>query len=198
MTLRDRVGRMDWRDGVSLGIKLALVLIVVPFVLVAVPQLVGASNSYIVLSNSMNDDPDPVLQAGDVIFVYNTPPAAIESGDVITFRAGEGPVITHRVVEVTTADGAAAFRTKGDANEDADAGLVRGGQIIGTVGFYIPWIGRVVAFAGTRNGLLALVIVPSALLVLSELFNIGQLLRGASDDQQLGDGTHQDSGMEEP
>lgn len=198
MTLRERLGRMDWRDGVNLGLKLALVLIVIPFVLVAVPQLVGASNSYIVLSNSMNDDPAPVLQTGDVIFVYDTPPPAIESGDVITYQSGEGPVTTHRVVGVTTVDGAAAFRTKGDANEDADAGLVRGGQVIGTVGFYIPWIGRVVAFAGTRNGLIALVIVPSALLVLSELFNIGQLLRGARGDQQLGDGSHQDSGMEEP
>ena len=197
MSVPTSVANTDWRRIGGLGVKAALVLVVIPFILVAVPQLVGASNSYIVLSNSMADEPAPVLEAGDVIFVYDTAPTAIESGDVITFRSGDGPVTTHRVTAVQESGGTIAFETKGDANEEADSGLVHPGQVVGTVGFSIPIIGRAIAFAGTSAGLLALVIVPSALLILSELATIGSQIRNSGDESPLVDGTQNDSGAED-
>lgn len=192
MNLKERIGEMDRRQFAGLTVKVALVVILVPFVLVAVPQVVGASNSYIVLSNSMADHPAPVLRAGDVIFVYDTPTTSIEEGDVITFQTGEGHVTTHRVVGIQTQDGEIAFRTRGDANEEADPRPVDPELVVGTVEFSVPWVGRVVAFAGTRNGLIALVIVPSALLILSELVNIGQVLRGTEADGGLAEDSQQE------
>lgn len=187
----------NWRGIARISIKVLLVLIVLPFVAVAIPQLVGASNSYVVLSNSMNDAPSPQLEAGDVIFVYDTPASAIEEGDVITFRSGEGPLTTHRVVGVAHADGDIVFQTKGDANEEADAGTVHSERVVGTVRFYLPWIGRVVAFAGTRNGLIALVILPSALLILSEIVNIGTIIRSSKDEPRIVDETPQEQASED-
>ena len=183
--IAERFQQIDWWRIANLGLKAVIILVVLPFILVAVPQLAGASNSFIVLSNSMHDSPAPVLEAGDVVFVYDTPATQIESGDVITYQSGEEQVTTHRVVEVRETEDGIGFRTKGDANEEADNSLVYGGQIIGTVRFYIPMIGRVVAFAGTSTGLIALVIVPSALLILSELANLRGILKESNNEPTL-------------
>lgn len=187
MSPLDRLGDLDAGRVIGVGLKVALVLVLIPFVIVAVPQVVGASNSFIILSNSMADDPAPNLYAGDVVFVYQTAPSEIETGDVITFHSGEGQITTHRVVDVVMSGGGIAFETKGDTNEEADAGMVSSGQVIGTVRFSVPWIGRVVAFAGTQTGLVLLVIVPSALLILSEVVNISHIVRGSSTDATLGE-----------
>ncbi|WP_049894090.1 S26 family signal peptidase [Salinarchaeum sp. Harcht-Bsk1] len=65
--------------GVGLVVLLALV---VPFVIYAVPGVVGAEQSYVILSGSM----EPALSPGDAIVVDDTAPSAIEEGDVVTFR----------------------------------------------------------------------------------------------------------------
>lgn len=197
MTLSSRISGLDWRRIAELGVQAVLVLVVIPFVLVAVPQLVGASNSYIVLSNSMADEPAPVLVAGDVIFVYDTDPGSIEAGDVITFHSGKDQVTTHRVKAVEESGTGIGFVTKGDANEEADPRVVPADNVVGTVGFYLPLLGRVIAFIGTSNGLLALVIVPSVLLILSELVNIGSMVRNKRRETHLVDGWQEDPDPEE-
>jgi signal peptidase I len=77
-----------------------LVAVVLVSVAHAVPTLVGAERSYVVTSGSMT----PVLAPGDVIYVYDVSPGAVEEGDVITFvsgsEAGQTQVTTHRVVEI--------------------------------------------------------------------------------------------------
>ncbi|MEZ3117344.1 signal peptidase I [Halobaculum sp. MBLA0147] len=155
---------------------IALVLAILPFIVYAVPQVVGASQSYVVLSDSMA----PTIDAGDVVIVADRQPSQIGEGDVITFRSGEadGRLVTHRVIEVVERDGTRAFRTKGDANEDPDPELVEPSAVVGVVSFHIPLIGRAVTFAGTTAGTVALVVVPGLLLVGSELY---ALLRDAEE-----------------
>lgn len=63
--------------------------------------------------------------------VFELPPSSpedIQIGDVISFREGD-MVIMHRVIEI--ADG--QYRTKGDANKEADKSLVSFDQIEGVV-----------------------------------------------------------------
>jgi signal peptidase len=47
-----------------------LVALVVPFVVFAVPQVVGAEHSYVVLTSSMS----PTYEAGDGVIVNEIPP----------------------------------------------------------------------------------------------------------------------------
>lgn len=176
----------DWRRVGHYGAVLALVLVVAPFAAFIFPQLVGASNAYVVVSDSMSGGPAPVLVAGDVVYVYDTPPEQIEVGDVITYRSGADQLTTHRVVGVENEDGL-AFETKGDANEEADPTTVAAANVVGTVGFHVPAIGRVIVFAGTTQGTVALVVVPMALLVLSELFDIVRVARAAPGPVAAGD-----------
>ncbi|TKX56130.1 signal peptidase I [Halorubrum sp. SP3] len=166
---------VSWRRIANIVGLMILVAIVVPFVVFAVPQVVGADQSYVVLSGSM----EPAMSPGDVIIVNSVPAAAIERNDVITFggQGGDTPT-THRVIEVVERDGTTAFRTQGDANEDPDGSLVTPDQLQGKVlspGGYllvIPLIGYLINFASTQSGFVLFVALPVSLLVLNEIWNV--------------------------
>ena len=170
-----RLKRVPWRKFAhALGL-LILIAVVLPFVIYAVPQVVGGSQGYVVLSGSM----EPVMSPGDVVIIEDVPAEQIEKGDVITFGGGGGSTpTTHRVIGVTEQDGTLAFETKGDANEDADSARVAPGDIQGKVMsvsgylFVIPLIGYVIRFAGTQTGFFALFAIPVALFVLNEIWNV--------------------------
>jgi|AntRauTorcE11897_2_1112592.scaffolds.fasta_scaffold47521_1 signal peptidase len=171
VSIRRRLGQFDRRRVANRFALAVLAVIIFLFVAGAVPQLVGADNSYVVQSDSMS----PAIDAGDVVFVYDTAPDYIAKGDVITFEqagAGDSSRVTHRVVDVVEEDGERRFRTKGDANEDPDPSLVSPSEVIGVVQFHIPYMGYVTSFAQTRLGILALVVVPAVLLVVSEVWDL--------------------------
>jgi signal peptidase len=159
-----------------------LVVVVVPFVVYAVPGVVGAEHSFVVLSGSM----EPAMSPGDVVVVDGVDPANVEEGDVVTFAtSGDGPPTTHRVIEtVETADGR-AFRTKGDANEDPDQGLVRPQQIVGEVEYAVPYVGHVVNFVNTPVGFASLVIAPLGLLAVSEFYAIVSRSGDGRNDEEV-------------
>ncbi len=168
------------------GAIVALVALVVPFVIFSVPQVVGAEQSYVVVSSSMT----PAISPNDAVIVNDVSPTSVEEGDVIVFSErggddGDGiDVTTHRVVDVTSGESGLAFETKGDANEEADPGLVPASALVGRVAFTIPLIGHVVAFAGTRLGFIALVAVPLGLLVLGELYDLARAARNQSSGER--------------
>lgn len=192
------VSSINWQRGLHLLGVLALVAFVLPFVSYAVPSVVGATGSYIVVSDSMNAQPAPVIQAGDVVYVYDTPADQIEDGDIITYDTGGKLVKTHRVVDVQTEDGTTYFETKGDNNEEADPGLVSANQVVGTVEFVVPQVGRLIVFASSSLGMIAFVIVPMSLLLVSELANLVKRYRASqtesapAGDQNSGGETNDD------
>jgi len=161
---------------------LVLLAVVLPFVIYAVPGVLGAEHSYVILSGSM----EPELSPGDAVIVAESDPAEIEDGDVITFRRDGGEtVITHRVVEVQTDDGQRSFVTKGDANEDPDRQPVPASDVVGTVELTIPMIGYVVHFVNTPLGFVALVLLPLGTLAVTEAWSVAKRTRvdvDAEDD----------------
>lgn len=172
----------DRRRAAHLAGFVLLVAVVGVFVATAVPQTVGADHSYVVLSDSMS----PAIDAGAVVFVDGVPTDRIETGDVITYEQGgaDGNRVTHRVVEVVERDGERQFRTKGDANEDPDPQPVPASRVIGVVGFHVPLIGYVTSFAQTRLGILALVVVPAVLLVVSEMWDLAAAMAVESGENE--------------
>lgn len=82
------------------------------------PRFLGYQTSTM-LTGSMA----PLINPGDVVVSVKIPTAQLAVGDIITYRipVDDQRVETHRVVEVTrNPGGAAAIRTKGDANNGAD------------------------------------------------------------------------------
>ena len=61
--------------------------------------------------------------------------------DVIVFSKDGKRRIVHRIVDINTIDGQKQYITKGDANEDNDAGFVTESQIVGVVHFKVLYIG---------------------------------------------------------
>jgi len=184
--------RIPWRQVASLAGLVLLIAIVLPFVIYAVPQVVGADHSFVVLSGSM----EPTISAGDAIIVTSVAAEEIEQGDVITYVRNGDQTTTHRVVEVVEENGGPAFRTKGDANEDADPGTVVPEQVQGkvmTLGgalFVIPFIGHVIQFTNTPVGFALLFIIPFTLLVVTEIWDIVTASKTDSEDADTGgDGT---------
>jgi len=131
----------------------------------------------VVLSGSMS----PVFEAGDVIAVSGQKKQTeYQKGDVITFKDPEDTkrIVTHRVAEVIEDDTGVSYRTKGDANESIDLKLVPASNVIGQQTISIPYFGRVVEFAKTKQGLVWLIVVPGVLIIISELRSIGRAITG--------------------
>lgn len=164
-----------------------LIIGLIPFVVFIAPPVVGAEYSYVVVSGSMA----PAIGAGGTVVVNEVPAAAIHEGDVITFRRGEraeiqqgqagSNLVTHRVVDIVRTDEGLVFRTKGDANEEADQKLVPADALIGRMMFSMPYIGHVISFASTRIGFISLVAIPLGLLVLGELYDLARAARNSGD-----------------
>lgn len=165
-------------------VTVLFVLILVPFVAFAFPQIAGADHSYAVLSNSMQ----PTFSAGSVVLVEEVPTSKIQEGDIITFQRtvdGSQPnYVTHRVVKVVKKENGRYFRTKGDANEEADQYLVAPEDVIGEVMFSIPVLGYAVTVAQSDLGIVAFVIIPSILLIASEVCNLLFTARTDSEPSQ--------------
>lgn len=161
---------MNWKN---IAVYLGLAVLVAPFVAYSFSPYVPQYKAFTVSSGSMS----PGIPEGSIIYTEDVRPGSIGSGDVITFRDGDH-YTTHRVVEtVQENDGGPGFRTKGDANDDVDPGLVEGEEVVGKVFFSLPYLGNVVSFARTLTGTVLLVMVPAGLLVLKELYHLSEEVR---------------------
>lgn len=133
-----------------------------------VPSVAGYQ-MYVVLSGSMN----PAFDTGSLAFVRPINPREIRVGDIITFKGASGSAIltTHRVVEINNHDGL-TFTTRGDANNVNDPNPVSAANVVGKVHGAVPYIGYLMGFAQTKNGLIVLVFVPGLLVIVSEVRNL--------------------------
>ncbi|MCI5902050.1 MAG: signal peptidase I [Blautia sp.] len=104
----------------------------------------GRLKCYTVLSGSM----EPEYPTGCLIFVKPAGKQNLKEGDVITFRRGD-MIVTHRITEVFTKENNSSevlFRTKGDANDTEDEGIVKREDVIGVPVWKIPGLGYAVIF----------------------------------------------------
>jgi len=160
-------------------IGLLLMMAVLSFFLIqsrisgGVPQVAGYQ-MYIVLSGSMS----PEFDTGSLAFVRETSPMEIVVGDIITFRRhpGSDSLTTHRVVEVIREDGL-RFVTRGDANNVNDPNPVPAENIVGRVTGSVPYVGYILDFVQTRQGLILLIFVPGVLIIVFELGKILSYLK---------------------
>ncbi|MHA1242741.1 MAG: signal peptidase I [Promethearchaeota archaeon] len=143
----------------------------------------------VVVSGSM----EPQIHQGDLLFVMGREPENIKNGtiidkdgDIIVFNAQglwpSAPIepIVHRVIDKYQVGDTWYFRTKGDANAIPDAEPVPESRIIGVVVGGIPYIGWVKIFLTESGLLIPLLVVISALLIISIVRDI---YKGDDDDQ---------------
>ena len=144
------------------GVLVALVVLLA--VLLVGARLVGLQ-VFAVLSGSM----EPTYHTGSLIYVKKVDPATVVPGQVVTFMLDEDTVATHRVVEVIPDPeeaGIYRYRTKGDANEAADAGLVHCKNVLGTPVACVPYLGYVITWIQNPPGTYIAISAAAVLLLL--------------------------------
>lgn len=111
----------------------------------------------------------PTYHTGSLIYVKKVDPLTVQAGEVITFMLDEDTVATHRVVEVVPDEEDASvvrFRTKGDANDSEDGGLVHSNNLLGTPVFTIPYLGYVANYIQHPPGMYVAIAGAAVLLIL--------------------------------
>ena len=113
---------------------------------------------YGVLTGSM----EPTYPTGSMIYVKRVDADDLRVNDVITFSLSSNVIATHRIVEIVpdeTDPTVLRYRTKGDANPEADASLVSANNIIGKVLFGIPQMGYVTSFIQEPPGMYVAILI---------------------------------------
>ena len=166
--------------------NLITTLIVIAAVLLAV-LLVGVRLAglqvFTVLSGSM----EPTYHTGSLIYVKKVDAAKLSEGTVITFMLDENTVATHRIVGVVPDEdepGVVRYRTKGDANEAEDGGLVHYKNIIGTPVFSIPRLGYLANYIQHPPGTYVAVSAGAAVLLLMFLPELIGMMRGDGEEDK--------------
>ena len=116
-----------------------IVAVFVVLVAVMVVMLISCRFRFCALvigSGSMSDE----INKGDVVIYERYDDQVIAEGDVIVFEHYDTLVI-HRVVEIQRVNNQNRYYTKGDANEDRDAGYVTDADIVGVTDFKIAFVG---------------------------------------------------------
>jgi signal peptidase I len=133
----------------------------------------GGIKLYTVQSGSM----EPAIKTGSV--VASKPQNNYLKGDIITFKSEKDKIsvnplntTTHRIFDIKNENGVVSYITKGDVNNTPDMVVTTKDLVLGKVILTIPFLGYAVAFAKTKLGLILLVIIPSTLIIYSELMNI--------------------------
>ena len=132
------------------AITVVCIAVVIVAVLLVGVRLVGIM-PYTVLSGSM----EPTYGVGSMIYVVKVDPAELKVGDPVTYKLGDGTVVTHRITEIIPEDmdpTGRCFRTKGDANDEEDGPVLAGVKVIGKPLFCIPALGYFANFIQNPPG----------------------------------------------
>lgn len=131
---------------------------------------------YTIISPSMTPD----IAVYDVVVVVRKNPEEIEVGDIISYYStnsyfGDTP-ITHRVVEKFNTNNGVSFRTRGDANPVVDNEIVMSKNVIGTVRFVIPQLGRIQFFLASKGGWFIAILLPAVGIIIYDLIKLSKLI----------------------
>ena len=122
-----------WRIMSKILTVIVLILMIATLMVISNQFYIGA---YVIATDSMTGE----LDRGDVAIYERYEDQLIIEGQVIVFEQG-GSVIVHRVVDIEIINGITRYYTKGDANEDRDAGYIFDSDIIGLVNYRLPFFG---------------------------------------------------------
>jgi signal peptidase I len=146
------------RQAVGLvGVALLAVLVAFSLFIHIVP-LTG-HQLFIVGGGSM----EPSIPIGSVVVVGTKDPLTVSLGDIITIRADDGVVITHRVTRLVDLPDGRLFELTGDANKSPDGSLVPARAMVGAVQGDVPYAGYLQDFLSSGSGAVATLAALGAL-----------------------------------
>lgn len=92
--------------------------------------------AYVIATESMTGE----LNKGDVAIFEKYEGQFLREGQVIVYEEN-GRMVVHRIADIKIINEVTRYYTKGDANEDTDAGFRLDGDIVGLVNYKLPYLG---------------------------------------------------------
>jgi signal peptidase len=138
-----------------------------------IPAALGFQR-YVIVSGSMTGTYD----RGSIVYDREVPVEDLKVGDTITYQPPPGAspeeLLTHRIVWIGQDEqGAATFRTKGDANETADPWTFKLDQPAqAKVAFSVPYVGYLLAALSIPTVRMLAIGVPAVVVALLILAGI--------------------------
>lgn len=152
------------RGSINVAIVIVLLIVVGLSLMINLGPMLG-QRPVVIRGGSM----EPAVPRGSLVLLGGGADS-VDAGAVVTVRADNGVLVTHRVVRVV--NGAERqLELKGDANEAVDPVLVPARSVVGRVTSVFPLGGYIAALAGQPSGLVSLGSL------LATLFLTRQLLR---------------------
>ena len=120
-----------------------------------------------------------------------------EKGEValckLKLTGNDNIVTVLRVVEIQEAEGKKQYYLKSDKGDNSEVIIAGQDEIVGKADIEVPWLGKVISFATSRPGIIAFIIIPAALILISLLVSILK----HTDEEELED-NEQPEDEEEP
>jgi signal peptidase len=122
-------------------VRIASTVLTVVVLIIMAGTVMLVSNQFkygalVIATDSMTGE----LNRADVAIFESYDDHAVEKGQVIVFEKSN-TMIVHRVVKIEIINGVTRYYTKGDANEDNDAGFILDSDIVGVVNYKVPYVG---------------------------------------------------------
>lgn len=111
------------------------------------------SDAVIVAGGSM----EPGIPRGSLIAPDAAASADLGPGDVVTVRASNGVLVTHRISRILALADGTFLELRGDANARPDPALVPALFVVGRVEWHLPHAGFLLGLLSTPLGLLSIV-----------------------------------------
>ena len=121
------------------------------------------------------DSMAPAFSAGDMIIIKTCDTSKLAVGDIVCFHTiieNQYALNTHRISEISDANGIRSFTTKGDNNEIADQHIISDGDIVGKYVVKLPKMGKVMDFLSSSIGFLIVIVLPMLLFFIYQLYHL--------------------------
>lgn len=192
MTTNETSPQRSLADQVFRGFYAVIATFAVCLIIGVIALAIGLLQGYrpvVLTSGSMS----PTAPTGSVLIAH--PVDEVRVGDILVMANEARATVTHRVVELETAENGQLFAiTRGDANEEIDAApyAIDGRELVGR--WVIPGLGSALLWLGSP--LIGLVVVGGAVLTLT--MSALSYIWGSGREERSGDGTREHDNHELP
>jgi len=108
---------------------------------------------------------EPAIPLGALVALRSVDSQSVSIGDIVTTRADNGVLVTHRVAEIVDPGAERLLRLRGDANPTPDTALVPAAAVVGRVSSFAPLAGYALFLLSVPSGILACLSMLGALLL---------------------------------
>lgn len=125
---------------------------------------------FIIRGGSMS----PAIPLGSLVIDERVAPSDVHAGDVVTVRAHDTVLVTHRVLSVEEGAEGRSVQLKGDFNPAPDPTPVPASNVVGRVVVHVPFAGFLLAMLSRPMGIVSVLSMVISLFLVIHLLELAE------------------------